>query len=330
LDIFIYSTLISVVKALVFHVNIANGDNLTAIIDMFFSMGVMLLVEPLLLNKFGTTIGKAVFGLRLQVASGRNLYYKEGLSRTWRVIGQGLGYNIPIYSLVRLVKSYNTCKREEPFSWDKNISYTIKDTKWYRTVAFLALNGLMFLLIILTVMFQQLPPNRGDLTVAEFAENYNYYISLLDVEFRNSYLDENGKWQEYPQENNTIYFNIGEELPELYFDMEGENIKSVSFMVEKENTKEWVQSYDLQMLLMSFSYVGAQEGVGIFNNVNDRIARNIVNQSFQDFHFEEEGIEVICNTEYSGFEGANAMYLFPKDDNSENHFYFEFIMNKVN
>ena len=50
--------------------------------------------------------------------------------------------------------------------------------------------------------WSQTPPNRGDVTVAEFAENYNRQADYLGFGGR-TYLDETGQWQEEPGRRQT-------------------------------------------------------------------------------------------------------------------------------
>lgn len=73
----------------------------------------MLFLEPVLLRLFGTTLGKWIFGLRLEDENGNRPSYIAGFIRTLQVIGSGLGYHIPVYSLVRLWKSYKQCSDNE-------------------------------------------------------------------------------------------------------------------------------------------------------------------------------------------------------------------------
>lgn len=50
-------------------------ENLFAVcLEMWFSMALMLLLEPLFLHWFGTTPGKCIFGLRLEDEDGRQPY----------------------------------------------------------------------------------------------------------------------------------------------------------------------------------------------------------------------------------------------------------------
>lgn len=102
LDLSIYHMFFSVFLALALHVNLTTSSNIGILFDSFMIFFIMLFLEPLLLHLFGTTLGKAIFGLKIETPDGRRLTYGEGLARTWSVLGAGMGYNIPIYNLVRL------------------------------------------------------------------------------------------------------------------------------------------------------------------------------------------------------------------------------------
>jgi hypothetical protein len=133
-DTLIYTILWVAFLAFVFHVNVLDRNNAEKLLDGFITTIMMLFLEPMLLHLFGTTPGKAIFGLRITNPDGSRLSYIEGLERIWDVLSRGMGFNIPIYNIIRLLKSYNLCVENETQPWDELISYTIKDTKWYRGV----------------------------------------------------------------------------------------------------------------------------------------------------------------------------------------------------
>lgn len=328
-DIFIYNTLWSAFIAFAFHINLADRSNLGKLVDSFIVTVIMLGVEPLWLHLFGTTPGKAIFGLRIEAPDGRRLSYSEGLARTWGVIAAGMGYSIiPIYNLVRLWKSYKLCSENETQPWDESISYTIKDTKKYRGVLYVGAYAAVMVVLAMVISAQQLPPNRGELTVAEFAENYNYYIKLLGIEPGNKYLDESGKWVE-KEFDGTVYFETGHaENPEYQFTIENGYVTGISFAVEIRNSKEWIDSYDTQMILASFAFAGAQNEVGLFSKIPGRIVKQIQNNSFEDFHFAEAGITFTCDIEHSGYGSVPHYFAMPEEDAEETYFSLNFSMNK--
>ena len=326
-DSSIYRIFWSAFLAFVFHINLTFRNNWKYILDSFIIIAIMLILEPLWLHLFGTTLGKAIFGLRIESDDGKRISYSEGLERTWGVIGKGMGYNIPIYSIVRYWKSYRTCSENEAQPWDESISYTIKDTKWYRNVLYICAYVVTIVILLMIHSVQLLPPNRGELTVAQFVENYNYYAKYYDINFGNKYLDENGEWAEN-EFDGTFYVQIDrDEMPEFRFNIENGYVQGVSFEVELKNNQKWLRSFDDQMLLASLAFICAQNEMGLFSKLPGSITEQIGNNAFQSFRFTEAGITVICDTEYYGYE-AGPMYLYPVENVTGNYFRLSFSMIK--
>ena len=144
----------------------------------------VLAIEPLLLSTWGTTPGKWLLGLELRDHTGGKLSYMDGLQRTWGVLGAGYGFEIPVYSLYRLYKSYRTCADNErmPYDQEQGIQYysIVHGQWWYRRAS--AVGALLILLVWAEVWcsYQGLPPpNRGEVTKAELAENINVLANRL-------------------------------------------------------------------------------------------------------------------------------------------------------
>lgn len=329
LDISLYNALWSVFLAVVFHVNLEAGSNIRNIIGSFMAIAIMLVLEPLLLHLFGTTPGKAIMGLRIENYDGRCLSYGEGFERTWGVLSSGLGYNIPIYNVVRLWKSYMLCAEKGIQPWDESISYTIKDTKWYRGLFYAGAWAAIIALLVTMASAQRLPPNRGDLSVAEFVENHNYYAKFFGIDFGRDYLNENGKWAEKDNDG-TVYIDIGDaKRPEYHFTTENGYVTGISFVIEQKNNTKWISPYDTQMILTSLAFAGAQDEAVLFSKIPNRIIEQITNNTFEDFSFTEAGITFTCDIEYSGYVNIHADFLLPEEDAAESYFSLNFSMNKL-
>jgi DNA-binding transcriptional MerR regulator len=326
MDIVIYNLIWSLFLIFAFHVNLANRINIEIIFDSFLSLVIMLLLEPLLLRLFGSTLGKAIFGIRIETPDGRRLSYTEGMERTWGVVSAGMGFNIPIYNLVRLWKSYKLCSENRMQSWDVDISYTIKDTKGYRGALLVGAYAVIFAVLATALSAHPFPPNRGDLTIAEFVENYNYYAKFYDVNFGNEYLDENGKWVE-KEFDGVVYISFNE-MPEYNFTIENGTVTEVFFVVERKNNQDWFNSYDTQMVLASLAFAGAQNEMGLFSKVPNQIREQINNNTLEDFNFFEFGIEFTCDTEHYGYKGTPFGVIVPDENVTENYFRLQFSMNK--
>ena len=326
LDLLLYDLFWQILLALVFNVNLTGRGFWAICLDSCVAIIFMLFLEPLWLHFLGTTPGKAIFGLRIENSDGSYLSYSEGLERTWGVIGSGLGYNIPILHLVRLWKSYNRCTEFESQPWEYDVFYTIRDTKWYRALFYIGVRIAFIFIFTVVLLSQRLPPNRGALTVAEFAENYNYYCKYYKVPFGNSYLDENGNWAEYDKGTANIYVIGNKEKPQFQFNVYKGYITEVSFAVKVENSKQPLSSYNLHLVMASLAFTGAQREVGIFSKFTTRIAKQIEANTFKDFKFDQSGIRFNCDFEYSGYDPYQAFYLTPSKNVPENLFSLDFKM----
>lgn len=326
LDLVVYFVVWSFALAFVFHVNLVTRGTLGDLLDSIIILLMMLFVEPLLLKLWGTTLGKAIFGLRVAARDGRKLSYEEGLRRTWGVFGIGMGYYIPIYNLVRLWKSYKLCQKEEIQPWETYLSYTIKDTKWFRGLLFVLGYALCIGLMVMAMAAQQLPPNRGDLTVEEFAENYNYYARFLEIDLGNHYLNKNGQWVEKGFDQIVDICPAYAELPEIQYTVENGSVKGVSFSTELVNEQGLIPSYNQQIILLCFAMVGAQKEVSWFSDIPEKLLGQI--DCIHGFETTKANLAIRCNTMYAGYMDSMDGYLYPEDTAEETYFSLEFSMNQ--
>lgn len=331
-DLFIYRLLWTGILGLLFHVNLSTRTGRGQLLDSFIAMIIMLFLEPIWLHLFGTTLGKAIFGLRIESDKSRRLTYQEGLARTWDLIRNGMGFNIPFYNIVCLWRNYKFCKEREVLSWDEYTAYTMKDTKWVRSALFVGVYTALFFVSFTIHSAQLLPPNRGDLTIAEFVENFNYYARYTGNDFGSHYLHENGKWME-KEFDGTAYVTLGYiEYPKFVFELENGAIKNVSFEIEVKNNREMIGAYNTEMTLASFAYIGAQKDVGLFSNALRHIAEFIENNRYENFRFTEGGVEVTGEYEIKGYgihlQNLTTVWLNPDENEKENYYRLKFYMTK--
>lgn len=321
LDLFFYSLLLSMISMLVFHVNINNNGIERLIIETVVQLLLILLLEPLLLNRFGTTLGKAVLGIRVTQENGEMLTISQGFTRTLLVLIKGMGLLIPIYSLYTQYKSYRRCSDYCIQPWDVGLSYTIKDTKCYRWIVYVAVNAALLCgVVLLMVIFVQIPPNRGNLTVAEFSENYNYFVDYYDAFTGGQYLGADGTWQDKTADE--IYPIDLSDLAatEFVYEVEDGYVTGVSFSVEEKNKDAILHTFDTQMLLAVLAYVGAQKDIGLLSGDRGRMADFVGTNDFRDFHIVYRGIDITCYRESKGYKKLISELLIP-EEGAENLYY---------
>ncbi|KXL52904.1 RDD family protein [Anaerotignum neopropionicum] len=322
-DVGIYNFIWDFFLGFILHVNLSHEGYLWQIIGAVITVALMLFIEPLLLNRFGTTFGKWVFGLRVEKAHGAHLTYAEGLKRTWVVVGKGTGYWIPIYNLVRLYKSYKVCKAEETQPWDGDISYTIKDTKWYRVAACIVLHGIFIFIAIIMMQFQQLPPNRGDITMEEFAQNYNYFCKYLDVN-QGSYMDKNGQLVEKPSKATISIDLLDGEPPKLEYEIENGYLTGVSFVYEVENKEHFTEIENIEKSLIVLAFGCTDKEVGLFMNSGGLILKDVIYDD--DVNFTVGDCRYYSNVQRVGYKGHSL--LIPDEGAKTAYYKMEFSVTK--
>lgn len=133
--------------AMVLHINIGSFSAGILICDWAAQILLLLFLEPILLSLTGTTPGKLLFGLRVTAPDGSRLSWHDAKSRTWTVLRCGYGFSFPIYHLVRLYRSYQSCKNEETLEWENDSVLTLKGkSASLQTVEFLAADAFLFFL----------------------------------------------------------------------------------------------------------------------------------------------------------------------------------------
>ena len=111
-----------------------------------------------------------------------------------------------------------------------------------------------------------LPPNRGDLTVAEFAENVNFYRGYFDYGQRWT-LDSSGGWveNEYEYENeNVSYFGGGGAPAPFTYTVEDGVLRAVHWAYTE--TAETIYGTGDENARMAYlALAAAQKGTSLFN-----------------------------------------------------------------
>ena len=324
------------------------------------------LLEPLQLSLFGTTIGKAIFGLQVKSNYERRLTYQEALARTKSVFFLGLGLCIPIWNLVRLWKSYQTYKNGETLEWDYDSVLVLKDRRKWRIFVFAAACAALFLLMYLTAWAAELPRHRGNISTAQFCENYNQYAKYYQL---NSYgkLDSQGHWISQDSEDTNIIYVGGHTEPHFLFTEENGEMTGMEFHLTlnsdskssgtvfagEQLSGQWVPSYTGEMALSILSFVKAQskdsisaDNVSEINRGNSNLTETdtgeadlpvkdvaeliewILENPYESFSCTINGIRIDCEIVYSGYTPISSIGMFWQENGKTASYSFSFSMQK--
>ena len=263
IDLVLVGLPIAFVQYVLLHHNLTIVSDWENIVCNMIGWGLLVLLEPLLLARFGTTIGKWCMGITVMRTDGRRLSYSEALSRTALVWVYGAGLGLPIVELVCAYRSYRRYTRGEDLAWEEGSIERFDERGTGKMVLLYAAScALSVVLTVAMALAALLPPNRGDLTVAEFAENVNFYRSYFDYGERWT-LDENGEWVENQYEN-VIYFGGGDGPAPFTYTVEDGTLRAVHW--EYSETAEQIYGMDVGDARMAYAaFAAAQRGTNLFN-----------------------------------------------------------------
>ena len=270
IDLTIVGLMVSFVQFVLLHhnlVNISKGEN---VLCGLAGWGLLVLIEPLLLARFGTTAGKWCMGITVTRPDGERLSYSEALNRTALVWFYGAGLGLPLVELVCSYLSYRRYTRGEELAWEEGSVERFDGRGTGKMVLlYAAITALSLALTLAMGLSAALPPNRGDLTVAEFAENVNFYRGYFDCGERWS-LDENGEWAENQYEN-VVYFGGGDGPAPFTYTVEEGTLRAVHWAYTE--TAETIYGTGDENARMAYlALAAAQKGTSLFN------IRNVVKQ----------------------------------------------------
>ncbi len=258
------------------------------------TLGTMFLLEPLLLSRFGTTPGKWLFGLRVTSPDGRRLTYAEGRERTAYLFWYGIRLNLPLFRLYRLYVSYTDEQQEKELPWEDRSEQTIRDHAGWRFAAAAALAVLLIAGGVLRVLLPYGPTYRGELTIAQFAENYNTILRQFgdyDVE-----LDETGRWQEeseFSMDGGTVSVAFGERYPQLEYQTENGVLTGIVYHAEGGEADSWISIPSGSVMQYAlFAFAGAEKGHILLDKPLQTAASELCDSVFSEYHTVVDGVAV--------------------------------------
>ena len=178
-DSALYVLLWELLLTVLFRVNLTEGitKSPTLVMQLLENAAVMvciMLFEPLFLRWWGTTPGKWVMGISVTDDKGKRLSYRDALSRCGMLLLYGYGLCIPILVVVRQVKSLMDIRQGEEPEWEWDSRLQLQNKSRVRAAVLYVVCAVLLLVSQEGVRgIPEIPPNRGELTIAEFAENFN-------------------------------------------------------------------------------------------------------------------------------------------------------------
>lgn len=281
-----------------------------ATVTGFLVPAAMLLIEPLFLHFLGTTPGKWLLGISLRTAEGGKLSLGQAYYRTWCVLWQGNGLYIPILSLYCNYRCYRREMEGVPQPWDEEDEHQLlyAERAWPRYLALAGTAAAWLGAIVWIAEASRLPPNRGDLTVEEFCENYNWYSAQLGVG-ETWRLERDGSWSANLPDD-VIIFPEPQSPENLAFTEENGLVTAISgemwyeeTCTEKAGSSSVISNQQgnlgqSQQLLTAMALVGARAGV--FSEDLEAVAA--WGESFSGGQREISGVSLERELTLDGFE----------------------------
>ncbi len=245
LDGCFYDMLLILLLIGVFHIRPFGMQGPQLLVFTLFALLLRLFMEPAFLALFKGTPGKLLLGLRVTDNEGQRLTYPAALDRSFAVFAYAEGLHLPIVDLVRLIKSYRTCMHgEEEYQqnpWEYDTEQVLLDERPWRIVAFVAALALIVALPLLADRAAATAPaNTGELTVAEFCENFNRLADYNGLSFYSSRLSPEGQWTSSAVDGVvTIYVGAQQREPDFLFTEEDGRMTGLRFSFSHEDPKKF-------------------------------------------------------------------------------------------
>ena len=321
IDLFLYGLLWNFIRTFLLHQNVLDPSNTERLILWGMALFLTLILEPVFLALFRTTPGKLIYGITLEKEDRKRLTLEESFQRTWGVLSKGFAFGILPITLITLSISRIRCENGQIQPWDENIAYKARDYKYYRyIIAFLVFLLFIGMNFLFSVAYHS-PPNRGELTVEEFVENFNHYSEVYEIDLGEYTLKSSSAWDS-PYDFRKYYLPSHlRNAPNFTYNLKTGIVHAVSFSVDARDTDFYVDSYSNYMILMALALTQPESVFDTALNAH-KIISPIRWEPFKPFEFSEMGITLINEVEYEGFED-NYDHMRPErnDDGEPNNFY---------
>lgn len=274
--------------------NLFRNRNGGAMLVQVLSLLTMFFLEPLLLHIFAATPGKWLFGLRVTDGDGGKLTYEAALNRTAFVFWYGIRLNLPVLRLVRLYKCAEDEQAGKALPWEADSEQTVCDRHGWRFAAAALLAIAVMAGAVLGVLLPIGTVHRGDLTVAQFAENYNAIQRQLGSE--GIELDASGCWKAesvFETSGGTTTYMFRDRYPQFEYETENGILTAVIYRLESGTGNEVQAIPDGNVLSLAlYAFAGAETKYLAFDRALQTAAADLSEHRFSEFQTVVDGVDV--------------------------------------
>ena len=274
--------------------NLFRNRNGGAMLVQVLSLLTMFFLEPLLLHIFAATPGKWLFGLRVTDGDGGKLTYEAALNRTAFVFWYGIRLDLPVLRLVRLYKCAEDEQAGKALPWEADSEQTVCDRHGWRFAAAALLAIAVMAGAVLGVLLPIGTVHRGDLTVAQFAENYNAIQRQLGSE--GIELDASGCWKAesvFETSGGTTTYMFRDRYPQFEYETENGILTAVIYRLESGTGNEVQAIPDGNVLSLAlYAFAGAETKYLAFDRALQTAAADLSEHRFSEFQTVVDGVDV--------------------------------------
>lgn len=274
--------------------NLFRNRNGGAMLVQVLSLLTMFFLEPLLLHIFAATPGKWLFGLRVTDGDDGKLTYEAALNRTAFVFWYGIRLDLPVLRLVRLYKCAEDEQAGKALPWEADSEQTVCDRHGWRFAAAALLAIAVMAGAVLGVLLPIGTVHRGDLTVAQFAENYNAIQRQLGSE--GIELDASGCWKAesvFETSGGTTTYMFRDRYPQFEYETENGILTAVIYRLESGTGNEVQASPDGNVLSLAlYAFAGAETKYLAFDRALQTAAADLSEHRFSEFQTVVDGVDV--------------------------------------
>lgn len=326
LDYALCLTLWELFLSLVLRVNILSTSFWLNVVNVAMALGLMCVLEAACLHFFGTTPGKALFGLKLTRSDGSHLGFLDALWRTGRAVLLGMGLMIPLAALITLILSYQRCRHQVPQPW------TLDDEGWsdpsggwtpffeqkgsvLRVLGYVGCEIAMVAALVLGSLVAATPWHHGSLTVKEFVSNYNHLLTYASApNFPVEKLGKDGTW--YQTDPSHFAFHVmGVEPPSFQFTEQDGHLTQVSFSIVSAQEAFLYEPPSSYAVRAVHALLGQRELLPgkELSTLDQELLETVAGERTWTI----DGWDITCQMDFSGYE-VYEQYLFPIDGETQN------------